>query len=129
MTSSRMIAVGAVSAALAVAIGAFGAHGLKERVAPDLLEIYETGVRYHFYHAIGIVLAGLLAERRAGLRSPGVAAWSFVAGTLFFSASLYVLAVTGAKWLGAITPIGGVAYIVGWIALARAAGIATLAPR
>ena len=121
MTPGRTIAAGSVSGALAVGIGAFGAHGLKERLSPELLEIFETGVRYHFYHALALVLAGLVAERRAPGRAADFAAWGFLAGTVFFSASLYLLAVTGAKWLGAVTPIGGVAFIAGWAALARAA--------
>ena len=121
MTPQKWIAAGAVSAALAVSIGAFGAHALKARLAADLLEIFETGVRYHFYHAIGGVLAGLVAERRAGSGAGSLAGWSFLAGTLFFSGSLYLLAVTGMRWLGAVTPLGGVAFVVGWVALARAA--------
>lgn len=129
MTAAKMIAAGALSAALAVAIGAFGAHGLKDRLAPDLLEIFETGVRYHFYAAFGLVAAGLAAERRVDHRGGRVAAWSFLLGTLFFSGSLYLLAVTGARWLGAVTPIGGVALIVAFVALARAAGVAIFAPR
>jgi uncharacterized membrane protein YgdD (TMEM256/DUF423 family) len=114
------LALGAISAAISVAAGAFGAHALKARLAPDLLAVFETGARYQMYHAIGLGLAAW-----ASSRFPGAAAmwagWLFVAGTLLFSASLYLLALTGVRALGAVTPLGGVAFIAGWIALAFAA--------
>ena len=112
--------LGAVSAFLSVAAGAFGAHALRARLSPDLLAAFETGARYQMYHALG-----LLAVAWAVARWPGAAAqwagWLFVAGTLLFSGSLYVLALTGIRWLGAITPLGGVAFLAGWICLALAA--------
>jgi len=123
MTGNQMIALGAVLGALGVAIGAFGAHGLAARVTPDQLAIFETGVRYHFYHALALVLVGLLAVQRASA-APGAtsaAAWLFVAGIVLFSGSLYVLVLSGRRWLGAVTPIGGVSFIAGWIVFARAA--------
>lgn len=122
MDAKRMVAVGALLGGLAVVIGAFGAHGLKGRVAPEMLEVFETGVRYHFYHALGIVLVGLLATTT--LVTQGrlqVAFVAFVAGIAIFSGSLYALVLTDTRWLGAITPIGGLAFIVGWLMLAWAA--------
>jgi uncharacterized membrane protein YgdD (TMEM256/DUF423 family) len=113
-------ATGAVAAALGVALGAFGAHGLRAHVAADALAVFETGVRYQMVHALG-----LLAVAWAAARWPGpwveAAGWLFVAGIVLFSGSLYLLTLTGARWLGAITPLGGVAFIVGWLALAAAA--------
>ena len=114
------VALGALSALLAVAAGAFGAHALRERLTPDMLAVFETGARYQMYHALA-----LLAVAWAVGRWPGGAAvaagWLFVAGTLVFSGSLYLLTLTGARWLGAITPLGGLAFILGWAALAWAA--------
>jgi uncharacterized membrane protein YgdD (TMEM256/DUF423 family) len=109
--------LGAASAFLSVAAGAFGAHALRARLSPELLATFETGARYQMYHALG-----LLAVAWAVTRWPGSAAqwagWLFVAGTVLFSGSLYALAVTGVRWLGAITPLGGVAFLAGWICLA-----------
>jgi uncharacterized membrane protein YgdD (TMEM256/DUF423 family) len=114
------LAMGALSAAISVAAGAFGAHALKARLTPDLLAVFETGARYEMYHALGLLAVGL-----ALARSPAAAAawagWLFLAGTLLFSGSLYALALTGVRALGAVTPFGGVAFIAGWIALAIAA--------
>jgi len=107
----------AVSAGLGVALGAFGAHALKTRLAPDLLAIFEVAVRYQLVHALA-----LLAVAWAWSRWPGGAVvaggWLFVGGTVLFSGSLYVLALSGERWLGAITPIGGVAWLAGWGCLA-----------
>lgn len=109
--------VGSVSALLAVAAGAFGAHGLRSRLSDELLAAFETGARYQMYHALA-----LLAVAWAHTRWPGgvvsVAGWLFVAGTVVFSGSLYLLALTGQRWLGAVTPVGGVAFLLGWLALA-----------
>jgi uncharacterized membrane protein YgdD (TMEM256/DUF423 family) len=111
---------GALSGFIGVALGAFAAHGLKARLAPELLATFEIGVRYHMYHALA-----LLAVAWACTRWPGSAAlaagWLFVAGTAVFSGSLYLLALTGERWLGAITPIGGLAFLAGWLCLAAAA--------
>jgi uncharacterized membrane protein YgdD (TMEM256/DUF423 family) len=111
---------GAVAAFLAVALGAFGAHALRDRLTPDLLAIFETGVRYHFYHALALFAAGYAASRWEG-GAAGVAGWLFIAGIALFSGSLYVLALSGVRWLGAITPLGGLAFLAGWAALAWAA--------
>ncbi len=114
-------ALAALALALAVGLGAFGAHGLRGRLDAYSLGIWEKAVFYHVVHALGILVAPLLA--RAGLASPGTAWWAcllLALGILFFSGSLYLLAVTGIRWLGAITPLGGVLFIAGWITLAWA---------
>lgn len=112
--------LGALLAGLAVAAGAFGVHGLKGRLAPDLLDVFETAARYQMYHALG-----LFAVAWAAARWPSslvtTAGWCMVAGIVVFSGSLYVLSLTGVRWLGAITPLGGLAFMVGWLALALAA--------
>jgi len=118
MQQRRFLLLGAVFAAIAVAAGAFGAHALAERVTPERLQTFETAVRYQMYHALALLACGLLGE--AWRRSLDVAAWLFTAGILIFSGSLYLLVLTDTAWLGAITPIGGVAFISGWIALAVA---------
>jgi uncharacterized membrane protein YgdD (TMEM256/DUF423 family) len=107
---------------LAVALGAFGAHALEARLTPRLLEIFETGVRYHFYHALALIAVVVALGRWPQSNLPVIAGWLFVAGIVIFSGSLYLLALTGIRWLGAITPIGGVAFIAGWLCLALAAG-------
>lgn len=111
---SPLVALGALNAAIAVAAGAFAAHGLRERLAPRALEVFETGARYHMYHALAMVLAGLLA----GTRGAAAAGWMFQAGIVVFSGSLYALALTDVKVLGAITPLGGLAFLAGWLWLA-----------
>ncbi|MGE5639137.1 MAG: DUF423 domain-containing protein [Clostridia bacterium] len=117
----RIFAVlGALSAFIAVGCGAFAAHGLKERLASDMLAVFETGARYQMYHALA-----LLAVAWASTRWPGpvmsASGWLFVAGTVLFSGSLYVLALSGIRWLGAITPVGGLAFLAGWLCFAWAA--------
>jgi uncharacterized membrane protein YgdD (TMEM256/DUF423 family) len=114
------VLAGAIAGLIAVAFGAFGAHGLRGRLAPDMLAVFETGVRYHMYHALALLLVAALAPRLPG-KAIVSAGWLFVAGIVLFSGSLYVLAVTGVTALGAITPIGGVAFLAGWVALAIAA--------
>jgi uncharacterized membrane protein YgdD (TMEM256/DUF423 family) len=111
--SRLFLIVGAVAAGLAVMAGAFGAHGLEGRVSPDRLETFKTGVTYQMYHALALLVVGWMGLQQTAplLTSAGVA---FVAGILVFSGSLYVLVLTDTAWLGAITPIGGVAFIVGW---------------
>src|SRR6056297_111237 len=106
--------------ALAVAAGAFGAHALDGRVEPRMLEVFETAARYQMYHALALFgVAWLATQTQASAVS--VAGWAFVAGILIFSGSLYLMTFTGMRWLGAITPIGGVAFIVGWVAVVVAA--------
>jgi uncharacterized membrane protein YgdD (TMEM256/DUF423 family) len=116
---SSWIALGALNAAVAVGAGAFAAHGLRERIDARALEVFETGARYHMYHAFAIILAGLVAS--VGPRGAQTAGWIFQAGIVLFSGSLYALALTGTKGLGAITPIGGLAFLVGWLWLAWSA--------
>lgn len=111
---------GALNAALAVLLGAFGAHALKNRLAPALLAVYHTGNQYHFYHAFGLLLIGVLAMHWPAslpLRSAG---WLMLLGILLFSGSLYALALSGQRGLGAITPLGGLAFIIAWLLLAVA---------
>lgn len=108
--------VAGVSGALGVGLGAFGAHGLKRVVTdPHLLEVWDTAARYHLIHAVAL---GLVA---AHPRAPSAAGGLFVAGTLIFSGSLYLMTLTDQRWLGAITPIGGLCLIAGWLALAFSA--------
>src|SRR5215510_14205304 len=111
--------IGALMGGVGVAIGAFGAHGLRGRLSPEMLAVFETGVRYHMYHALAILVTAALMTRVDG-RAILIAGWSFTAGILIFSGSLYALALSGVTILGAITPIGGVAFLVGWISLAIA---------
>ena len=110
------IILGASLAGLAVILGAFGAHGLKNKLSPADLAIFETGVRYHMYHALGLILLGILGFHYSGnvIQLPAVL---LSVGILIFSGSLYILVLTGIRWMGAITPIGGVAFIVGWVTL------------
>jgi len=109
----------ALLAATGVALGAFGAHALRSRLSPRDLEIFETAVRYQMYHAFALFVAAALLAR--GMAPAAGAAWAFIVGTLVFSGSLYTMVFTGTRWLGAITPIGGAAFIVGWIMVALAA--------
>lgn len=111
---------GAVAGFIGVAFGAFGAHGLRGRLSPDMLSVFETGVRYQMYHALALLLTAIVAGR-ADSRAVVAAGWLFVTGIALFSGSLYVLAVTGVTAFGAITPIGGVAFLAGWVCLAVAA--------
>lgn len=109
--------LGSVSAFLGVALGAFAAHALKGRVEPDLLVIFETGVRYQMYHALALLAVGWACTRWPG-KWVNASGWLFAAGTILFSGSLYALSLSGVRWLGAITPIGGLALLAGWLCLA-----------
>ena len=112
---------GAVLGFLGVALGAFAAHGLKARLEElGTLKAFETGVRYHMYHALALVACAWVAARWPGAAA-NASGWLFIAGVVLFSGSLYVLALTGVKWLGAITPFGGVLLLAGWVALAVSA--------
>jgi uncharacterized membrane protein YgdD (TMEM256/DUF423 family) len=112
--------IGALAGFLGVALGAFGAHGLRGRLSPDMLAVFETGVRYHMYHALAIILVGLIAARLDGwlIRAAG---WCFSAGIVLFSGSLYSLSISGITILGAVTPLGGLAFLLGWSFLIAAA--------
>ena len=116
--NKALLAAGAINGGLAVAAGAFGAHALKERLTDKALAVFEIGARYQMYHALAIVLCAALAGGLAGARTAG---WLFQAGIVVFSGSLYALALTDVKVLGAITPLGGLAFIAGWIWLAISA--------
>lgn len=112
--------IGALSAGISVAAGAFGAHGLRGRLSDEMLVVFETGARYQMYHALA-----LLATAWACSRWPGTvthsAGWLFITGTVIFSGSLYLLSLTGMRWMGAVTPLGGLAFMAGWLCLAWAA--------
>jgi uncharacterized membrane protein YgdD (TMEM256/DUF423 family) len=116
---SRVLLIGVLAAFLGVGLGAFGAHGLASRVSATDLATFETGVRYQMYHALALVGLGALDGRRwnAWLDRAG---WLFLGGIAVFSGSLYLLVLTGQRWLGAVTPVGGVAFLAGWLAFARA---------
>ncbi|WP_454062528.1 DUF423 domain-containing protein [Candidatus Nitrospira salsa] len=112
----RMMSVGAIMALLGVALGAFGAHGLRAILSEHMLEVFHTGVRYQMYHAFGLMVSGgALAVYQLPLFRWAI--WSFLTGIFVFSGSLYVLSLTGMRWLGAITPLGGLFFIVGWMLL------------
>jgi uncharacterized membrane protein YgdD (TMEM256/DUF423 family) len=117
------IAIGAANGFLAVAAGAFGAHGLRARLPPERLAAFETGARYHLIHALALVAVGLFCAQRpvTGAGGAGAAGWAMTIGIVLFCGSLYALALSGVRGLGAITPLGGVAFLVGWILLAVAA--------
>jgi len=111
---------GSMFAALGVAAGAFGVHALEDRLTPELLSIFETGARYQLIHALALLAVAWASTRWSG-KPISIAGWAFVIGIIIFSGSLYTLSLTGIRILGAITPIGGVAFIVGWISLAWSA--------
>ncbi len=116
------LGVGAILGGLSVAAGAFGAHALRQKLSERAIEIFQTGVHYQMYHALALLLVGLLLSRAEVAQSTLVAAgFSFIIGVAIFSGSLYALSLTNIKWLGAITPVGGVAFMVGWGCLAIAA--------
>ncbi len=117
---SGWIAVGAVAGAVGVGLGAFGAHGLKARVSPELLVVFETGVRYHILHALALLAVGGVSTIWPGTLITA-SGWLFAVGIVVFSGSLYLMTMTGARWLGAITPLGGLSLILGWLTLAAAA--------
>lgn len=111
----------AVSGFLVVALGAFGAHGLKEKISAELLAVYQTGVLYQMFHTAALLVVALLLTQTSQLSALRWSGWLFVVGIIIFSGSLYLLALTGVRWLGAITPIGGVAFLAGWLSLVAAA--------
>ena len=117
--SLRLVAAAAINAFVAVAAGAFGAHGLRQRLDARALEVFEIGVRYQMFHALGMVVAAWLAAR--GLALAATAGWVMQAGIVVFSGSLYLLSLSGVRWLGAITPLGGLGFLVGWALIAVAA--------
>ncbi|GET34553.1 DUF423 domain-containing protein [Prolixibacter bellariivorans] len=114
--SKSILMTGAALMALAVILGAFGAHALKTRLTTDMMQVYHTGVQYQFYHALGLLIIGVLSIHYPS----GTLNWSAIfmtVGIVLFSGSLYLLSITGIKWLGAITPLGGTSFIIGWVLL------------
>jgi uncharacterized membrane protein YgdD (TMEM256/DUF423 family) len=118
MAARLALTLGALLAFVAVALGAFGAHVLKARIAPDLQAVWQTAVQYHGWHALALLAVGLTILHFPDRTGLGWAAWLFVAGIALFSGSLYALALTGSKSLGAITPFGGIAFLAGWLVFA-----------
>ena len=121
MTARLALTLAAAFLFAAVGAGAFGAHALKDKLAPDLVAVYQTAVQYHFWHALGLLAVGILMLQKPDTGALAVAAWLLVVGVLLFSGSLYALALTGVRGLGAVTPIGGVALLAAWAAVAWAA--------
>jgi len=117
----RLLMLGSVNAFLAVALGAFGAHILKEQISADMMAVYETGIQYHMMHALGLLIIAFAAERLGNRRLVSAAGWLIFIGIILFSFSLYALSITGNKMLGAITPFGGVAFLAGWACIFVAA--------
>jgi len=113
--NKSLLVSAAVSGFLAVALGAFGAHGLKPRLSPEAMQWFETANRYHFYHTLALLAAALLTKNKSALLN--YAGFAFLLGICLFSGSLYVMAVTGIKTLGIITPLGGAAFLAGWAML------------
>ena len=121
MTARLALVLGALLSFVAVALGAFGAHALKARLPADMLAVWQTAVQYHGWHALALIAVGLLLLALPGRAGFGFAGWLFVAGIVLFSGSLYALALTGVKELGAVTPVGGLAFLAGWLVLAWSA--------
>ncbi len=121
MTARLALSLAALLLFAAVGLGAFGAHALKARLAPDMQAVWQTAVQYHAWHALGLLAAGLLMMQRPDAPGASLAAWLFVAGIVLFSGSLYALALSEVRGLGAVTPFGGVAFLAGWLAFAWAA--------
>jgi uncharacterized membrane protein YgdD (TMEM256/DUF423 family) len=114
------LALGSLNAMLAVILGAFGAHGLKSRLTIDLLTTFNTGVQYHFYHALGLIVVGLIAMHLPVTALLKWSGWLMFAGIIIFSGSLYVLSIFNMRWLGMVTPVGGLAFIIAWLTLVMA---------
>lgn len=112
----------ALSGFLAVALGAFGAHGLKTKLSSEMLSVYQTAVQYHFYHTFALALVGVLCLHFTNTVLLRISAYGFIAGIVLFSGSLYLLSITGMRWLGPITPIGGLCFLAAWLTLAASIG-------
>jgi uncharacterized membrane protein YgdD (TMEM256/DUF423 family) len=114
-TGARLfLAAGGIAALLAVALGAFGAHALKTRVPPEMLAVWHTGVEYHLFHALGLLAVGFVATRLPESALLKASGWLMLGGIVLFSGSLYALALSGERWLGAVTPLGGIAFLAAW---------------
>jgi uncharacterized membrane protein YgdD (TMEM256/DUF423 family) len=114
--NKTFLIIGAVLMALGVGLGAFGAHALKQKLSVEMMAVYKTAVEYHFYHALGLILIGILYQLYPS-KMIVASGWVVFLGVVLFSGSLYFLSITDIKWIGAITPIGGVAFIAGWVLL------------
>ena len=114
-TAKLFLILGGINAALVVMLGAFGAHGLKTRMTAEMLAVYQTGVHYHLFHALGLLGVGLVATQIADSVYLRWSGWLMLVGIILFSGSLYVLSVSGLRWLGMVTPFGGLAFIAAWI--------------
>lgn len=114
-TAKLFLIFGGINAALVVVLGAFGAHGLKTKISSEMLAVYQTGVHYHLFHALGLMVVGLLATQIEGSAYLKWSGWLMLAGILLFSGSLYILSVNGIRWLGAVTPFGGLSFVVAWM--------------
>ena len=121
MTARLALTLAAIFLFAAVAAGAFGAHALKAKLAPELMAAYQTAVQYHFWHALGLLAVGILLQQRPDSGALAAAAWLLAAGLVLFCGSLYALSLTGVRGLGALTPFGGVAFLAAWAALGWAA--------
>ena len=119
--SRIFLTLGAANAFLCVALGAFGAHGLKQRLSAEMLAVYQTGVQYHFYHALGLIMVGMVLLHYPASKPARTSGWLMLAGIVLFSVSLYALSLSGVRGLGAITPFGGVAFLSAWALLAYGA--------
>lgn len=118
---SLFVFLGSLNGFLAVALGAFAAHALKSRLSPELLAVFHTGVQYHMTHALALVAVGITTQWDPESLYLKTAGWSFMAGIVLFSGSLYLLGLTGDRWLGMVTPFGGLAFLAGWLSFAVAA--------
>ena len=117
-SSKWLLILGSINMFLAVALGAFGAHALKASLPPDLMAVYHTGNQYHFYHALGLFAVAVAAALFRHSRLFGLSGAFMLAGLILFSGSLYVLSLTGQRWIGMVTPFGGLAFMIGWLLLA-----------
>jgi uncharacterized membrane protein YgdD (TMEM256/DUF423 family) len=115
MSARMALAAGALLMFFAVALGAFGAHALGANLSPEMAQAWHTAVQYHAWHALALIAVGLSLQHRQESAAAGIAAWFFVAGIVLFSGSLYAMALTGVRWLGAFTPLGGLAFLAGWV--------------
>ena len=113
-TAKVFLILGGLNAALVVLLGAFGAHALKARLSAEMLAVYQTGVHYHLFHALGLIAVGLVATQIPASAYLKWSGWLMLAGIVLFSGSLYVLSVSGLRWLGMVTPFGGLAFIFSW---------------
>lgn len=115
ITAKLFLILGGINAALVVMFGAFGAHGLKAKISTEMLAVYQTGVLYHLFHALGLMIVGIVATQIVDSISLNWAGWLMLTGIILFSGSLYLVSVVGLRWMGMVTPFGGLAFIAAWI--------------